>query len=104
MILTGVTATGGIDTFKAIGQGIPSNQDYLNVVGTTSGTGINASFGVQRTGSGVKTAQVDEIEVGGSVEVGDVFNVDITDTNSSTLETSLLLLLQMMVLMRSETV
>ena len=58
----------------------------MNVTGSTSGTGINSSFSVQRTGSGVKTAQVDEIEVGGAVEVGDVFNVDITDTNSSTLE------------------
>ena len=58
----------------------------MNVSGSTSGTGINSSFSVQRTGSGVKTAQVDEIEVGGAVELGDVFNVDITDTNSSTLE------------------
>ena len=87
LILTGVDGTtGAIQTFKALGQGIPSNQDYLNVSGSTSGTGINASFGVQRTGSGVKTAQVDEVEIGGSVEVGDVFNIDLTDTSSSTVE------------------
>ena len=86
IIVTSVGGNGEISSYKVIGQGAFSNQDYLNVTGTTSGVGINASFTVQRTGSGQKTARVEQIEIGGTIESGDDFLIDITDVGTSTVE------------------
>ena len=82
-----VGASGEILTFTATGVAIPSSEIYNGVEGSsTSGTGINSSFQVERIGAGENTAQVDEVEVGGSVEADDVFTITIngTDTHSYT--------------------
>ena len=72
-----VNGIGGIATFSYIGQGISSTQEYNNVTGSSSLQGINSTFRVTRTGSGTKTAKVDQIVVGGTIETGDVFNISI---------------------------
>ena len=83
-----VGGAGEILTYTSIGQGIFSTQDYTNVTGNVgSGVGINAGFNVTRTGSGSKIAQVDWVEVGGTIETDDVFEVELTDTTTSTVET-----------------
>ena len=87
IIVTSVGANGEITGYKHLGQGILSSQDYNSLTGTTSGTGINATFNVSRTGSGQKTAQVEVVNIGGTIEQGDAFQISLTDTTSSTLET-----------------
>jgi len=77
IIITGVNASGGITTFLAVGDAVPSTQQYNFLEGTTTSSGVNASFNVLRTGSGVRVAQVDEITIGGVVETGDVFTVTL---------------------------
>lgn len=76
--ITGVDASGAITAFDTTGTGVPSSKTYPSVSPTsTSGLGINASFTVERIGSGQSTAQVNEIVIGGIVEAGDVFNVTV---------------------------
>ena len=85
--ITGVDANGAIleTGFERIGSAIPSSQSYTSVTPTsTTGNGINSSFSVQRDGSGVLTAQVDKITVGGVIEVDDLFKVTINGTNDYT--------------------
>ena len=83
-----VGAAGEILTFTSIGQGIFSTQEYTNVSGAAgSGVGINSSFNVTRVGSGSKVAQIDWVEVGGTIEQDDTFEIELTDTTTSTVET-----------------
>jgi len=83
-----VGAAGEVLTFTTIGQGIPSTQEYTNVSGSAgAGLGINAGFNVTRTGSGSKIAQIEWVEVGGTIETGDTFSTTITDTTTSTAAT-----------------
>ena len=66
--ITTVGPEGEIQNFDTTGVGVPSSQSYTSVTPTsTSGTGINSSFVVERIGSGQSTAQVDEIVIGGVI-------------------------------------
>jgi hypothetical protein len=83
--ITTVGPEGEIQNFDTTGVGVPSSQSYTSVTPTsTSGTGINSSFVVERIGSGQSTAQVDEIVIGGVIEPGDVFSVTINGTSTYT--------------------
>jgi len=78
-----VGANGEITSFSATGVAIPSSSTYNSVEqSSTSGTGFNSSFTVERIGTGQSTAQVDEVVVGGVIEVNDVFNVTINGSNT----------------------
>jgi len=69
--------TGGeILTFNVTGTGIPPNQTYGGLTGS-GGTGQNSSFNVERIGGGLTESQSEEITIGGVIETGDVFTVDI---------------------------
>jgi len=83
IVVTGVSGSGGITNFLAFGDAVPSTRQYNFLDGPTSGSGINASFNVTRTGSGNRVAQVDEVTVGGSVETDDIFTVTINGTGYS---------------------
>ena len=71
-----VGANGEISTFTVTGTGISPNQDYNGVSGS-GGTGINASFNIQRLGGGLDISQLEEITIGGVIEADDVFTVTI---------------------------
>jgi hypothetical protein len=83
--ITGVGANGEIDTFDVTGTAVPSSQTYNGVEqSSTSGSGINAGFQIERVGSGQSTAQVDEVVIGGTIESGDIFKVTINGTTDYT--------------------
>lgn len=83
--ITQVGVNGQIELFSVTGNGVPSSQIYSSVEpSSTSGTGINSSFNVERIGSGQSTAQVDEITIGGVIEQGDIFSVTINGTETYT--------------------
>ena len=83
--ITGVGANGEVDTFDVTGTAVPSSQTYNGVEqSSTSGSGINAGFQIERVGSGQSTAQVDEVVVGGTIESGDTFKVTINGTTDYT--------------------
>lgn len=83
--ITGVGANGEIDTFDVTGTAVPSSQTYNGVEqSSTSGSGINAGFQIERVGSGQSTAQVDEVVIGGTIESGDTFKVTINGTTDYT--------------------
>ena len=80
-----VGANGEILTFTATGVAIPSSSTYSSVEqSSTSGAGFNASFNIERIGSGVSTSQVDELTVDGIIEVGDIFTVTLNGTTTFT--------------------
>ena len=83
LYITGVGGNGDITAFSYYGVGIASTQSYLSLEqDLTSGSGINSAFTVVRTGDGEVTTQVDKIEIGGIIEVDDIFNVTIDGTTT----------------------
>ena len=73
------------DTFDVTGTAVPSSQTYNGVEqSSTSGSGINAGFQIERVGSGQSTAQVDEVVIGGTIEADDIFKVTINGTSDYT--------------------
>ena len=83
--ITGVGANGEVDTFDVTGTAVPSSQTYNGVEqSSTSGSGINAGFQIERVGSGQSTAQVDEVIIGGTIEADDTFKVTINGTTDYT--------------------
>ena len=81
--ITGVGGNGDITSFAYYGVGISSTQSYISLEqDLTSGSGINSSFTVVRTGDGEITTQVDRIEIGGIIETDDIFNVTIDGTTT----------------------
>jgi len=83
--ITGVGANGEIDTFDVTGTAVPSSQTYNGVEqSSTTGSGINAGFQIERVGSGQSTAQVDEVIIGGTIEADDTFKVTIDGTTDYT--------------------
>jgi len=77
IILSGSVGNNGeISTFTVTGTGVSPNQDYNGVSGS-GGTGINASFNIQRLGGGLDISQLEEITIGGIIEVDDAFTVTI---------------------------
>lgn len=85
LYITSVGGSGEITGFDTIGTGISSTQTYTSVVpDSTTGSGINSSFNVERQGNGSIVAQVEEIEVAGTIETGDIFRVTINGTTDYT--------------------
>ena len=83
--ITEVGASGEITNFETYGVGIDASQVYSNQMqDSTSGSGINAQFDINRTGSGVTTQEVHEILIGGVIETGDTFKAIVTETVNST--------------------
>ena len=84
--ITEVGANGEITNFETFGTGIAASQIYSNQMqDSTSGSGINAQFDIDRTGSGVTTQEVHEILIGGIIETGDTFKAIITETVNNTI-------------------
>ncbi len=83
--ITEVGASGEIISYQTFGTGIAASQIYSNQMqDSTSGSGINAQFDIDRTGSGVVTQEVHEILIGGTIETGDTFKAIITETANNT--------------------
>jgi len=81
-ILT-VDTQGEVLTFNVIGDAISSSDVYENVQpSATSGTGTNATFQVDRTGSGTSVSQLEELIITGFIETGDLFRVTIDGINA----------------------
>tara|TARA_B100000965_G_scaffold249078_1_gene209240 strand:+ start:1759 stop:6936 length:5178 start_codon:yes stop_codon:yes gene_type:complete len=84
--ITGVGAEGNITSYNTFGVGLDASQTYTNQnQDSTSGSGINAQFDIDRTGSGVTRQEVHEILIGGTIETGDTFKAIITETINSTI-------------------
>ena len=83
--ITEVGASGEITGYQTFGTGIAASQVYTSTgQDSTSGSGINAQFDIDRTGSGVTTQEVHEILIGGIIETGDTFKAIVTETVNST--------------------
>jgi len=83
--ITAVGAAGNITSYNTFGVGVAASQTYTDrMQNSTSGSGINAQFDIDRTGSGVVTQEVHEILIGGIIETGDKFKAIITETVNST--------------------
>ena len=81
-ILT-VGGNGEVLTFNVLGDAISSSAVYSNVQPfTTSGTGTNSTFQVDRTGSGTAVSQLEELIITGFIEAGDLFRVTIDGINA----------------------
>ena len=84
--ITSVGASGEITGYQTFGVGVDASQTYsTQSQDQTSGSGINAQFDIERTGSGVIKQEVHEILIGGTVELGDKFKAIITETVNSTI-------------------
>jgi hypothetical protein len=83
--ITAVGANGEIDTFDVTGTAVPSSQTYNGIEqSSTTATGINANFQIERVGAGQNTAQVDEVIIGGTIEVDDTFKITLNGTTDYT--------------------
>ncbi len=85
LYITAVGGAGEITSFDTIGRGIPSSQTYNSVeASSTSGSGINSAFTVERQGNGSIVATIYELEVAGVIETGDIFRTTIDGTTDYT--------------------
>ena len=83
--VTAVGTSGEILGFNVTGTAIPSTANYAGVEqSSTTGSGINAGFQIERIGAGIATAQVDNVVIGGTIEGDDTFRITINGTNDYT--------------------
>ena len=74
-----IDSNGKVLTFNSTGTAPSSSKNYSGLPGsqTTSTSGINATFDIERIGSGSSEKQLEEITISGPIELGDFFRVSI---------------------------
>ncbi len=84
-VANGPTTPDTMTYFAALGEGLAASANYNGIAqSSTTGTGVNASWNVQRTGGGELARQIETVTIGGDIETDDTFRVTIDGTTDYT--------------------